>query len=400
MPLRPGARRATALLAVGVALPLTGCGAVFEANPAAAGGGERQGGGRVDVSATDDACQLSSTELASGITTFTITNQGDQVNEVYVYAPADGTGDSDGAFTRIVTEKENIGPGTAYDLTVDLTAGRYEVACKPGMVGDGIRTAVSVTGEDASLSASEQTAVETYRAYAQGQAEAIAPLVAGLRDAVAAGDREGAKALYAPSRMPWERIEPVAESFGDLDPRIDVREADLAPGEEFTGWHRLEKALWTGEDLAPMTAVAEQLLADVGELAQRTPNAALTPTSIGNGAKELLDEVATGKVTGEEEAFSHTDLADFQANVDGARAALEALRPLVQANDPELLTALDTQFAAVQASLEPYRDDATPGGFVSYDTVGEDQRRELARAVDGLSEPLSRLAAAAGASRA
>ena len=392
---RPTVRTALACGAALLAAPLAGCGAILEDNPAPAGADGGTGAPAVAVRATDDACELSSTELDSGITTFSITNDGSVVNEVYVYAPAQS---ADGGFTRIVTEKENIGPGTAYDLTVDLTAGDYEVACKPGMVGEGIRTPVTVTGEDASLTAQEQAAVDAYRAYAQARADETVPLVAALRDAVAAGDVEAAKALYAPSRVPWESIEPVAESFGDLDPRIDAREADLAAGEAFTGWHRLEKALWTGEDLASVVPVADQLLADVGELAQRTPNAALTPASIGNGAKELLDEVATGKVTGEEEAFSHTDLVDFEANVDGAGAALDVLRPLVEANDPELLPELDARFADVRAALEPYRDPAAPGGYVSYDTVGEDQRRELARVVDGLSEPLSRLAAAAAGS--
>ena len=362
-------------------LALTGCGSLVESTEPASGSGA-PADGTVAVTATDEACEVARTDLPNGLTTFAITNGGSQVTEVYVYAGE-----------RIVTEKEDIGPGTSYELTVDLTAGDYEVACKPGMVGDGIRQAISVTGEGSPLEPAEQEAVDGYRAFVQERADATVPLVQQLRDAVAAGDRAGAQALYAPSRVPWETIEPVAESFGDLDPRMDAREADLLEGEEFTGWHRLEKALWTGEDLAPVVPVADQLLLDVTELAQRVPNAALTPTSIGNGAKELLDEVATGKITGEEEAFSHTDLVDFQANVDGARAALDALRPLVEVADPELLASLDAEFAAVQGALEPYRSG---DGFVSYDTVGEDGRRDLARAVDGLSEPLSRLGAAAG----
>ncbi len=395
--------RPRALLLSGIALPaalvLSSCGSILEDQPAPAGSAADGGPDTVAVSSTDDECALASTELDTGITTFTVTNDGSQVSEVYVYAPAgDQEQDAEAStFSRIVTEKENIGPGTSYDLTVDLAAGDYQVACKPGMVGEGIRTPVTVTGEDQSLTAAEQSAVDEYRTYVQEQADATVPLVAELRDAVAAGDRERAKALYAPSRLPWERIEPVAESFGDLDPRIDAREADLEEGEDFTGWHRLEKALWTGEDLAPMAPIAETLLADVEELAQRTPNAALTPASIGNGAKELLDEVATGKVTGEEEAFSHTDLVDFQGNLDGAQKAFEVLRPLVEQSDPQLATTLDEQFAAVNTSLDPYRDAARPGGFVSYDTVGESQRRELAAAVEGLSEPLSRLGAAAAA---
>jgi len=369
-------------------LPLASCGALVDAPSSSAAATDGASGAAADaavaINATDSACEVAKTDLPGGVTTFSITNSGSQVTEVYVY-------DGD----RIVTEKENIGPGTSYDLTVDLTEGQYQVACKPGMVGDGIRQTVAVTGGSSELTPAEQTAVDSYRAYVQQQADATVPLVQQLRDAVAAGDRATAQSLYAPSRVGWESVEPVAESFGDLDPRMDVREADLEEGQQFTGWHRLEKALWTGEDLAAVVPVADQLLLDVQELSQRVPNAAITPNSIGNGAKELLDEVATGKITGEEEAFSHTDLVDFKGNVDGAQKAFEVLTPIVQQNDPELVTELTTQFTAVQAALAPYADPSVPGGYVSYDTVSEDQRRELARVVDALSEPLSQLGAAA-----
>ncbi|GAB7193615.1 iron uptake system protein EfeO [Kineococcus sp. NUM-3379] len=377
---RPTRSTATVLPLLAAAV-LAGC-TDAPGTTAAPGGQDGAADGTVAVRAADDACEVSRTELTSGITTFAITNEGSDVTEVYVYAPGD----------RIVTEKENIGPGTSYELTVDLTEGGYQVACKPGMVGDGIRQDVTVAGAAAAADPRAEAAVAAYRAWVQERADASVPLVERFRDAVAAGDVAGARAQYAPSRVPWESIEPVAESFGDLDPRMDAREADLAEGETFSGWHRLEKALWTGEDLAPLVPVADQLLLDVRELAQRVPNAALTPTSIGNGAKELLDEVATGKITGEEEAFSHTDLVDFEANVTGAEKALEALRPIVQESDPELVATLDTEFADVRGALAPYR---TPDGFVSYDTVTEEQRRELSRAVEALSEPLSRLGAAA-----
>ena len=45
--------------------------------------------------------------------------------------------------------------------------------------------------------------------------------------------------------MPYERIEPTAEAFGDLDPKIDFREVDaVADGLDWTGFHRIEKDLW------------------------------------------------------------------------------------------------------------------------------------------------------------
>ena len=135
------------------------------------------------------------------------------------------------------------------------------------------------------------------------------------------------------ARIHWERIEPVAESFGDLDPRLDLREADLADGEAWTGWHRIEKDLWPpAEGYTPLT---REERARSPTSWWRTPRSSDRPRpgphvhrdQLGNGREELLDEVATGKVTGEEEAWSHTDLWDFQANVDGARVAFEVLAP-------------------------------------------------------------------------
>ncbi len=216
------------------------------------------------------------------------------------------------------------------------------------------------------------------------------PLAEGFAAAIKAGDVEGAKALYAESRVPWESIEPVAESFGDLDPRLDLREADLEAGQEWTGWHRIEKALWVDGSVAGLDAVADQLVADVKDLQSRVADAEITAASMGNGAKELLDEVATGKVTGEEEAFSHTDLWDFAANVDGAKKAYELLRPIVADRDAALVATLDSSFSTVEAELAKLRSG---DGFVSYDTVDAAHRKLLAGHVDALGEPLSKLTA-------
>ena len=196
--------------------------------------------------------------------------------------------------------------------------------------------------------------------------------------------------------MHWERIEPVAESFGDLDPKLDLREADLQTGEAWTGWHRAEKDLFSPANYMPMTEaeraeLSRQLVTDTEDLYQRTRTVTLTADKLGNGAKELLDEVATGKVTGEEETWSHTDLWDFQANVDGARIAFENLRPILAQKNPELAKELDARFGSLQAELTKY---AKADGFAYYNELTPAQVQELATLVDALGEPLSKLTAA------
>ncbi|MFF7453158.1 iron uptake system protein EfeO [Kitasatospora sp. NPDC008115] len=340
----------------------------------------------VKVNATDTACEVSKTSFPAGHVVLDIANKGSKVTEVYVYAEGD----------KIVTERENIGPGTKASITAEIKAGTYEIACKPGMVGDGIRQKITVTGDGGSAAPADPrltAAVDAYRTYAQEQADLTIPAVEAFAAAINAGDLEKAKSLYAPSRMGWERTEPVAESFGDVDPKTDAREDGLEPGQEWTGWHKLEKSLWADGAIGDAEKkLADQLVADLKDWQKKIPEAEITATSMANGAKELLDEVATGKVTGEEERYSHTDLADFAANVEGAKKAYELLKPVASEKDAELARTLDSEFAAIETLLAKYKQ--ADGTYTSYDKVAEPERKVLSDAVNALGEPLSKLAAA------
>ncbi|MES9505347.1 iron uptake system protein EfeO [Streptomyces sp. NPDC000609] len=345
-----------------------------------------KGDGAVQVVAKDDSCEVSKKKLPAGHIELAVQNKGSKVTEVYVLFPDD----------RIVAERENIGPGTKATITAEIKAGSYEVACKPGMKGHGIRQKLEVTGANAAKrSPGMDKAVAEYRTYVQAQADETLPKAKKFTDAVAAGDIEAAKKIYADSRLGWERTEPVAESFGDIDPKVDIREDGLEDGQKWTGWHRLEKALWQDKKLgAEEKALAPVLYKDLVDWQKRVGTADITPTSMANGAKELLDEVATGKVTGEEERYSHTDLIDFKGNVEGAEKSYELLKPIASKNDAALTTTLDKRFAELNTLLDKYREDKSSYEFTSYEKVGKADRKELSDAVNALAEPLSRLAAA------
>ncbi|MEU5768830.1 iron uptake system protein EfeO [Streptomyces asoensis] len=367
----------TAVTAVTALTAVTGCTSKSDA---------KDGDRVIGVTATDSTCVTSKKEISAGHLELAIENKGSKVTEVYILFPDD----------RIVSERENIGPGTKQRVTAEVKAGDYRIACKPGMKGTGIRQDLKVTGGSvAKRDPRLDKAVAAYREYAQEQADATLPLVATFVKAIQAGNVEAAKAAYAPSRIGWERTEPVAESFGDIDPKVDVRADGLEAGQTWTGWHRLEKALWQDKKItAAEKTLAGQLTTDLTDWQKRVGKAEITPTSMANGAKELLDEVATGKVTGEEERYSHTDLVDFKANVEGAQKSYELLKPVAQENDAALVTDLDKQFAALNTLLDKYRPNTSSYAFTSYDKVGAAGRKELSDAVNALAEPLSKLAAA------
>jgi iron uptake system component EfeO len=377
-------RSVAALLTAGAAVALAGC--TSTAPPAAPSGGAASGAaapaGPITVQAADTACQVSTGEAPAGTITFNITNGGSKVTEFYLY----GTGD------RILGEVENIGPGLSRQLIVEVPdGGTYTTACKPGMIGDGIRAPFTVTGAAArSIDTNAKLAEATagYKRYTTSQIEALVPKTQEFVDAVKAGDVEKAKALYPVARTYWERIEPVAESFGDIDPKVDGRD-DGEPGVEFTGFHRLEKDLWQDGLKPDSSQMADRLMADIKDLQARVSTVELTPVQLANGAKELLDEVATGKITGEEDRYSHTDLWDFKANVEGSQGAVAALRPVIDEKDPTLGPVLDERFAAVDQLLDGYR---AGDGFKSYTELTQDDIKKMTDAVDALAEPVSQVA--------
>ena len=368
-------------------LSLVGLSGLTALTLAACGGGDASSGsssGAADdiaVAASDDACDVATSHLDAGVHQFTVTNSGSKVTEFYVYADGD----------RVMGEVENIAPGVARELRVELPAGDYETACKPGMVGDGIRTALTVSGDAPTLSEDETLAQAgtDYQRYVQSQTGALLEQTTAFADAVRAGDVERAKALYPVARTYWERIEPVAESFGDLDPIIDGREGDQAEGEDFTGFHRIEKALWETGDVSGMGPYADQLQSNVQQVVDRADQVTLDPLQLANGAKALLDEIATGKITGEEDRYSHTDLWDFRANLEGSEAAVQALRPYLEKTDAHLVSEIDERFAATEAELEQHRSG---DGWVSYDQLTADQLRGLSDSITALTESVSQVA--------
>jgi len=367
------------------------------------------GAAALTVEMTDDTCVVSEATTTAGAVTFSITNKGTDVNEFEILAEDK---------LRIVGEKENVTPGQTVSYVAHLGPGTYYTACKFQLIGAPIGVAeFTVTGEASAVSADEQAltdqAVTNYISYITSQVAELVPQVQAFTDAYASGDDETARSLFASARVSYERIEPTAEAFGDLDPKIDYREVDaVAEGLDWTGFHRIEKDLWPptegalnsdGEsaflDWAPSTAqertaYADGLVADVQELADLVSAKDFTVSlaDISNGSIGLLDEVAVRKISGEEDWWSHTDLYDFYANVQGAEVAFGNVKNIATSKDAEgtaLVKDIDSEFTALEALLAKYGSLET--GFVDYSTVTEAQRKELSDQVNALAEPLSKL---------
>ena len=327
-------------------------------------------------------CSPAALKLAAGPTNFVITNKdADAISEMEVLEGS-----------NIVGEAELVTPGISKRFSVTLKPGKYTLSCPGGTKNDGEGT-LTVTGTavdtaPTSNAAERATAVATYRGYLQSQADDLVARTSVFVNAVKAGDVEAAKAAYVPARLPYERIEPVAESFGDLDPNIDARDGDV-PATEWGGFHKIEQALWVNNTTDGMGPVADKLLADTKKLQTLVRTVKLEPATIANGAVELLNEVSSSKITGEEERYSKVDLADLSANVEGSRSAFEAVAPLLPESSPVTATEIFSRFDVVQRALVPYQQGE---GYVLYTALTTDLTRALAQVIDAVAEPLSQVA--------
>ncbi|WP_339169607.1 iron uptake system protein EfeO [Paenibacillus sp. FSL H7-0943] len=248
-------------------------------------------------------------------------------------------------------------------------------------------TTDAATNTPETATADFTSAIDQYRTYVIQQCDEFVKQTESFTNAVKEDKIDEAKALYAPARMYYERIEPIAEALGDLDPNIDARENDVDAA-EWRGFHKLEKALWQDNTTKDMTEVADQLLKDAQLLRAKVETVEINANLLVTGAVELLNEVSSSKVTGEEERYSHTDLYDFVANVEGAQKIYELLKPELAKKDADLEKTIGERFAALQAELAPFKSG---DGYVSYEELKEDEVRKLSQNLDALAEPLSNM---------
>ena len=338
---------------------------------------------KVSVTVTDKQCEPMSLTVNAGKTQFIIKNQSQKALEWEILKGV-----------MVVEERENIAPGFTQKMTANLQPGEYEMTC--GLLSNPKgKLVVQTAGADATAGQRDLLAltqpITDYKTWVSGETAALVTGTKAFTEAIKAGELEKAKALYAPTRQHYERIEPIAELFSDLDGSIDAREDDYeqkAADPKFTGFHRLEKALFGDNTTQGMTDYADRLYTDVVDLQKRIDELAFPPSKVVGGAAGLIEEVAASKISGEEDRYSHTDLWDFQANVDGAQKIVSLLRPQLQKADPTLLAKVEGNFVKVDAILKKYR---TADGFETYDKLTDADRNALKGPITALAEDLSLL---------
>ncbi len=379
-----------------VSLSLAACG-TGGGDGAKAAGSASAGANTVNITMENkdgkDVCTTSATEVAAGPATFNVENKSaSSIIEVELLQE-----------NRILGEKENLAPGLApVSFSVNLDGGDYELYCPNG---DPEEIDFKVTGEAVKPSGDTRTLLEAgakdYGAYVQDQVGYMVDATKKLSEAVDSGDVDAAKKAYATARPFYEKAESAVEQFGNpkdnsqfLDYLIDMRASNIDKKVGWSGFHAVERDLWKSGKITDGTKkYAKDLAANTVKLDDIVKKLTYTPEDLANGAAGLLEEVQTNKITGEEEAFSHLDLLDFQANVEGAAQAFSNLKPGLEKIDADLVKQIDEQFKNVDTTLDGYRDKSVPGGFKAWTPeLRKSDSKKLSQSVQKLQDPLAKLA--------
>lgn len=356
---------------------------------------------QVKITLTGDnggTCTPDHTAAAAGPITFAVTNKtATGITEIELQSN-----------NRILGEKENLAPGLpTVSFTLTLGGGTYQIYC-PGAKQE--LQDFTVTGQASATptgGAAEVLASGTkgYANYVTGVVDGMVTAVTRLRADIDAGNLAKAKADYPLAHSFYERIESdvngfvlpgfkAADNAGNLDYLIDMRASNLDQKVGWHGFHAIERDLFQNGQITDETKTqAAELQKNVGVLDKLVKSLDYKPEDLANGAADLLEEVQSTKITGEEEAFSHYDLSDFAGNVEGAQQAFAFLEPGVEKIDPDLAKRVRSQFANVIQLLDTYRDPSVPGGFKLYiAALKASDGAKLSKSIQALQEPLSKIA--------
>lgn len=253
--------------------------------------------------------------------------------------------------------------------------------------GSGGPASAAISGADV------EAATAKVSTYMKGNSDILVTDTATFVAAVKSHDVARSKAAYLKARADYEVIEFLAEAFIDLDVAIDARPDDFPQGEKdpaWSGFHPLEKAIWADGKLDATTdKVADKLLVDVTNLRDQIKALEIKPETATAGAAELIEEIQSGKITGEEERYSHTDFNDFKANLTSARFVYTQYAPFVKQRNAALDTEINMAFTTVETALVPYF--VADGTAVDYSKLTDSDRKALAQKVEALADSFSKV---------
>jgi high-affinity iron transporter len=325
----------------------------------------------------------------SGQRVITVTNAGSSVVDVTL------TGASN---SLIYGEVEAEAPGTTRPMTAVIPPGRYRLACIYSENATVYSADVTVTGPTvddahpyARVTYNEMApVVDQYRADVAAGLAVLATDTDHLQSLADAGQLQATKAAWLVAHLDYARLGAAYDTFGNFADEIDGRPNGLPLGVDDPGWSgflRLEYALWQNQPAATVARVANQLDTFVHQLVSAFPQQTTPPNDLSLRTHEILENTLQFQFTGEEDQGSHTGLATAMANVQGTEMTLGVIAPLIRSRDPALLVAAQTDLQRLAGLVGSYQQP--DGTWEPVQSLTQAQREQLDATIGQYLETVS-----------
>jgi high-affinity iron transporter len=347
------------------------------------------GGVSTSISVTSQKCAPQwSGPQTTGAKSFSVTNSTSLTEDVQLLNP-----DVDRVYGEILT----LGPGTTRPLTVTLGPGKYSWQC----------ASVDNVVISSSLEPVRGPKVASSPSYVPTTPDILAPSVAAYQQTITSGlgvlatdtdallvdvrtgNVAAAKAAWLTTHLDYERLGAAYDTFGGYDDLINGRANGLVGGVDnpsWSGFRRLEYALWHGQPQTELLTITGKLDTDVHRLQRAFPHQLFLNTDVALRAHEILENALQFELTGETDEGSHTNLATVWANAQGTQSVLNALQPLLQVRNPSLFSSAETQLGAFTSLVHSFDRG---GSWTPVESLTITEHEQIDASIDGLLEQLA-----------
>jgi iron uptake system EfeUOB component EfeO/EfeM len=298
----------------------------------------------------------------------------------------------------IYGEVEAMAPHTTRTLTAVIPPGKFRLGCTYSENATVYSRVVSVSGppvHDAhpyrQVTYGELAPLAAmYRAKVSAGLGVLATDTDRLRAAADAGQLATAEQAWLVAHLDYARLGAAYDTFGDFNDEIDGRPNGLPLGVDDPGWTgflRVEFALWHDQPAATVAGTADQLDAYVHQLVAAFPEETIPFNDLSLRTHEILENTLQFELTGETDEGSHTGLATAEANVQGTQMILAVITPLLERRNARLVTTLNTDLRDLATLIESYQ--LSPGSWTPIQELSTTQREDLDGALDAYLEAVS-----------
>ena len=325
----------------------------------------------------------------SGQRQISVTNAGQSVVDVTLL----------GAHNLLIYgELEAMAPGTTRTMTAVIPPGKFRLGCTYSESATVYSRIVRVSGRPVHDAHPYQQVTYTelaplvtkYRAEVSAGLTTLASDTDRLQSFADAGQQQQAKQAWLVAHLDYARLGAAYDTFGDFNDEIDGRPNGLPQGVDdpsWTGFLRLEYALWQNQPPAVVASTADQLDAAVHQLVAAFPEQATPINDLSLRAHEILENTLQFELTGETDQGSHTGLATAMANVQGTEMILGIIAPLLEKREPALVGRLQTDLGQVTNLLDAAQ--LADGTWPAVQSLSLTQRERLDGAIGNYLETVS-----------